>query len=1201
MGRPGLTKIFISYAHKDGAELAQRLRNSLIAESFDAWLDERRLEAGALWTAEIERAIDDSQVVLALVSPGSYSSEICRAEQLRSLRKGKRVIPLLAASGSDIPLHLEAKQHCDFTGANYASEFQLLVEYILGGAGVVLKNEYRATRLTYVTAPPMVTNYIERPEELRALRDVLFAGRQRQPLALTALAGMGGIGKTVLAHALARDSLVQDAFPDGVVWITIGQEETSDLLASFREVGKALGDDLQRYETLPAAINQYRTMLAHKAVLMVVDDIWSKSDLEPFLADSERSRLLFTTRDVSIARFIGAQEYTANLLSLEQARELVSAWAKLDGKPRPPQLDALIQECGNLPLALSTMGAMLQDATPEEWEDTLRLLRNADLTAIANRLTPGQESFFRTVDVSFRSLAPEMQARYKALAVLLEDMVAPLSILKTLWSVPDAEALRTSRHFVDRSLALRFEDAGAIRLHDLQLDYVRAQHPDREALDLIHAALRLSSHVIAQDPSQFPSQVAGRLLAYVQPVNAVQQLAGSAARAAPRLVHAALCLPLFLIAGRPFWLASRIVTYLRAYVKPIAAVREFASSVVRAAPRPWLRPLQPALYPPGMGLDRTLAGDSDINSVGVTEDGSRVVAASYKTLAVWDLKTGRERFRMAADLGMFARVVVSADGRRAASKSLGGAIHLWDLQAGRELGTLGSDLVFNHSVSISDDGRQVVSATKHTVKVWDCETGRELHALTGHSEDIESVAVSGDGRRAVSASGDNTVKVWDLEAGRELRTFAVDYLSGCHVAVSGNGRRAVCATGSELTMWDLETGRELRCRHDHRSGYDIDAPRLALSWDGRLAVSAAPHDQEVKVWDLETGRELRTLSGNLGGVLDVTVSRDGRLVVTACKDNTLKVWHLGSGREVRPLEGHLRAVASVAASGNGRRAVSVSDDGALRVWDTKTGRQLRTIIDDSKSVAVSFDGRRAVSAWSHKSFLGRLRFGVRVWNVKLGWKVRTLEGHSHSVQVVALSRDGRRAVSASKDLTLKVWDLRAGRELWSLNCESHPVDHLAVSSDGRRAVSTSAEKTLTVWDLDTGRELRTIADEFKRFDAVELTGDGQRAVLASAGTYKLTVWDLERGCELRTWAGHSGPVTGLAVSPDGQWVVSASSDKTVKVWRLSTGELVTTFTCDAPARCCAFGGHDRVVVGDALGRVHFLSLELDEGRSGINS
>ena len=72
-----------------------------------------------------------------------------------------------------------------------------------------------------------------------------------------------------------------------------------------------------------------------------------------------------------------------------------------------------------------------------------------------------------------------------------------------------AEARRISRHFVDRSLAQRDGADESIRLHDLQLDYVRAQYPDHDALDLIHGAIRLSSHVIARDPGQFTSQMIG--------------------------------------------------------------------------------------------------------------------------------------------------------------------------------------------------------------------------------------------------------------------------------------------------------------------------------------------------------------------------------------------------------------------------------------------------------------------------------------------------------------------------------------------------------------------------------------------------------------------------------------------------------------------------------------------------------------------
>jgi hypothetical protein len=87
----------------------------------------------------------------ALLTPGSYSSEICRAEQLHSLRKGKGVIPLLAAAGSDIPLHLEAKNHRDLTRkTTYAGSFRSLLEAIEARNGVALPPSYRTTSASEV-------------------------------------------------------------------------------------------------------------------------------------------------------------------------------------------------------------------------------------------------------------------------------------------------------------------------------------------------------------------------------------------------------------------------------------------------------------------------------------------------------------------------------------------------------------------------------------------------------------------------------------------------------------------------------------------------------------------------------------------------------------------------------------------------------------------------------------------------------------------------------------------------------------------------------------------------------------------------------------------------------------------------------------------------------------------------------------------
>ena len=72
--------VFIPYAHRDGADLAQRLQKDLETK-FDTWLDKRRISAGDIWSREIELAIDRADVVLALLSAGSFTSDICRAEQ----------------------------------------------------------------------------------------------------------------------------------------------------------------------------------------------------------------------------------------------------------------------------------------------------------------------------------------------------------------------------------------------------------------------------------------------------------------------------------------------------------------------------------------------------------------------------------------------------------------------------------------------------------------------------------------------------------------------------------------------------------------------------------------------------------------------------------------------------------------------------------------------------------------------------------------------------------------------------------------------------------------------------------------------------------------------------------------------------------------------------------------------------------------
>jgi TIR domain/NB-ARC domain len=212
-------------------------------------LDQQRLKGGSSWSQEIEQALDAAEVVLTLLSSGAYQSEVCRGEQMRSLRHQKCVIPILVQANSDAPVYLEARQYGDFSDpAFYASRLEDLLADIEARSGSNLAVAYQETR--YETVPPLPTNFVARPAELESLRQALLTHCRDRNIELVALRGMPGLGKTVLAQALCYDEAVQAVFPDGIVWVKLGKSPSdSNLIREMRETAKALGAIAHGFET----------------------------------------------------------------------------------------------------------------------------------------------------------------------------------------------------------------------------------------------------------------------------------------------------------------------------------------------------------------------------------------------------------------------------------------------------------------------------------------------------------------------------------------------------------------------------------------------------------------------------------------------------------------------------------------------------------------------------------------------------------------------------------------------------------------------------------------------------------------------------------------------------------------------------------------------------------------------------------------
>ncbi len=249
------------------------------------------------------------------------------------------------------------------------------------------------------------------------------------------------------------------------------------------------------------------------------------------------------------------------------------------------------------------------------------------------------------------------------------------------------------------------------------------------------------------------------------------------------------------------------------------------------------------------------------------------------------------------------------------------------------------------------------------------------------------------------------------------------------------------------------------------------------------------------------------------------------------------------------------------------------------------GRLLRTLTGHTHSVnavAITPDGKQAISgSWDNS---------LKLWDLTTGTEVFSLTGHTRSVNAVAITPDGKQAISGSYDKSLKLWDLTTGTEVFSLTGHSSLVKAVAITPDGKQAISASSDKSLKLWDLTTGTEVFSLTGR-SSVNAVAITSDGKQAISGSLDE-SLKLWDLTTGTEVFSLTGHSSSVNAVAITPDGKQAISASSDNSLKLWDLQSREVIASFIGDSALHCCAVAPDGvTIVAGEASGRVHFLRLE----------
>ncbi|WP_293346923.1 MULTISPECIES: NB-ARC domain-containing protein [unclassified Microcoleus] len=332
-------------------------------------------------------------------------------------------------------------------------------------------------------------------------------------LVVSAIHGLGSVGKSTSAAALAHDRDIQNHFSDGILWATLGQEP--NVLQRLTDWVHGLGDYNYPVTDMHSTSLHLRTLMTDKAMLLVVDDAWIDKNngweyVKAFNVGGSRCCLLVTTRDASIANVLGASTYPLDVMTKTQALDLLVQKLKTLGKQLEiseiESAKCLAKAVGYLPLALEL--AAVQVANGTNWQVLIADIQQ-EIARLKSLQDPGirnlgdDEKFKKlslqaSLNLSIKRLEEYERECFAWLGVLPEDANITHLMTATVWDIDERDAMAILQYFQSQALLLPgvtlADGTITYRLHDLFHDLARnlltaPQKPKRQG-DLLGLGIK---------------------------------------------------------------------------------------------------------------------------------------------------------------------------------------------------------------------------------------------------------------------------------------------------------------------------------------------------------------------------------------------------------------------------------------------------------------------------------------------------------------------------------------------------------------------------------------------------------------------------------------------------------------------------------------------------------------------------------------